>query len=241
LNQRYQAAKADANARGADKAVSDFESAIADSVAVMTRHLLEVQRLSLSDNELYATYYQLIEAGVKVPKGEKWDPLRAVADSALFPNYKQHIRFAALALNEIGLSNYGDCSIVFRTDMIAHRASVFEENSVLFMKNKNILMSDADKLPQGYRATWQDRGKLCVAKLAGSIDPATQPDKYFEVLLRQGAKSEDDEFVEVHIWGPVTARTIEQVTLTVKKKTPRSIYKALKEKLVKAGVTLKEK
>jgi hypothetical protein len=202
------------------------------------RSIIELQRIAMSDNELYATYYQLIGGGVKIPEGDNWDILRAVADSALFPNYKEHIRFAALSLDGIGLSHYGECSIVLRNNLIAHRASVFEENSVLFMKHRKISMSKADKLPKGYRATWKDRARLCVAKIHKNIDASTKADEYSALLLQQGATSEKDEFVEAHIYGPMTRRTIEHVKISPRRKKSATILKAMKEKLSKAGVTI---
>ncbi|HKQ08540.1 MAG TPA: hypothetical protein VJ464_25690 [Blastocatellia bacterium] len=240
LDRHYQAAIRDSAARGATPAVNDFEKAIADSKAVISRSQGELQRLATSDHELYTTYYKLIEAEVRLPKGDNWDKLRAVADSALFPNYKEQIRFAALALDGKGLFNYGECAIVLRTDYIAHRASVFEENSVMFMKHHKISMWKSDKLPLGYRATWDERGKLCVAKLYKSIDAGTRPDEYSTLLLRQGATSEDDQFVEAHIYGPMTIRTVEQVILDprLKRRQRATILKALKEKLSQAGVPI---
>src|SRR5688572_25073357 len=153
LHKRYDKAKREALSRGADSAVNDFEVEIrTKSVAVIARSANEVQRLATSDHEVYATFYQLIESGLKIPKGEKWDVLRAVADSSLFPNYKEHIRFAVLCFSGNGLSKYGDCYLVLRTFMIERLASVFEENYVLFMAHKNIRMGKVDNLPEGYKA-----------------------------------------------------------------------------------------
>jgi len=239
LEKRYVKAKADSKAVGTLGSVDNFETAVSSSVAVMARSLNELQRLAKSDNELYATYYDLIEAGVRVPDGEKWDVVRVVADSALFPGYKEQIKFAALSMDGIGLKNYGECSIVLRTDMIAHRATVFEENSVLFMKRHNVRISDADQLLPGYRATWNNRGMLCVAKLHSMIDPTADPARYSAILLRSGRTSEEDEFVEVHVWGPMTVRTMERVSIIgPNRRAKRAIMNALKEGLARAGVGL---
>src|SRR6266571_2723029 len=239
LERRYRSAKQDTLARCAGKSLDDFEVAVANSMAILARSDNELQRLATSDNELYATYYQLLAAGVRLPAGDKWDTLRVVADSALFPGYKEHIRFAALSLDGMGLFNYGNCLILLRDDLIAHRASVFEENSVLFMKHHGLKMSEAAKLPRGYRATWKDRAKVCLAKTHKRIDSATDASKYSALLLQQGATSEDDEFVEVHIYGSITIRTIERVILSprLKRRQRATILKALEERLAKAGVT----
>jgi hypothetical protein len=236
LEKRYKAANLEAESRGAGDAVREFEAAMAGSQAVIARPARELLRLATSDNEIYGTYYDPINAGLRLPAGGKWDILRGVVDSALFPNYKEQIRFAALSLDGLGLSNYGEYSITLRADMIAHRASVFEENSILFMKHHDIKIAEAHKLPEGYRATWNDRGRLCVAKLAMSVDGATSAGKYSGILLRQGATSEQDEFVEVHIWGPLTVRTIEEVRLTHPKAVNRATIKTIKAKLAAANV-----
>jgi hypothetical protein len=240
LNSRYDSACRDAAGHGTEAVLEDFEKAIANSKAVIARSASEVHRLTTNDRELYPTFYNLIEAGVKLPEGGKWDALRMVADAAFFTGYAKDIRFAALSLEEVGLSNYGSCSIVLRTEMIAHRASALEENSVLFVDHHEILMKNADQLPPGYRSTWDERSKLCVAKLFNKIDAATRPDEYSEILLRQGATSIDDEFIEIHIWGPMTIRTIEQVTLNSRaNRAERAIIKASKERLQQFGVKVK--
>lgn len=240
LERRYNSAKNDLSARGATKSQEDFETAVSDSAAIIARSDNELQRLATSENELYATYYQLIESGVRLPAGDKWDTLRVMADSALFPGYKSHVRFAALSLDGVGLFNYGNCLIVLRDALIAHRASVFEENSVLFMKHHRIRMSEAAKLPRGYRSTWKDRAKLCVAKIHNRIDADTQANEYSALVLREGATSEEDEFIEVHIYGSISIRTIEKVILSprLKRRQRATILKALKERLEKAGVTI---
>jgi predicted ATP-dependent serine protease len=66
LEDRYDKAKADALARGADAAVQDFETAAAESKAVIARSIAEVQRLANSTNEIFGPYYRLIEAELKL-------------------------------------------------------------------------------------------------------------------------------------------------------------------------------
>jgi hypothetical protein len=242
LQLRYGEAFRDADSRGVADTLKRFEHAMAGTVAVMARSHLYLQLLVNGHNEIYSTYYKLTESEVRLPEGDKWDVLRGVVDSALFPNYREEIRFAALSLDGVGLSNYGDCSIKLRTDKIAHRATVFEENSITFMDRHNILVGETHKLPRGYRATWDERARLCVAKLYKYIDSSTQRDSYANILLHQGATSEDDQFVEAHIYGPMTALTIEEVIMTPGKRAPKpSIIKDLGEKLKKAGAALKVK
>jgi len=237
LASRHEEAKREANERGAASRLHDFEFAFASSHAVMNRSANELQRLTSSQEELYATYYGLRDAGVRLPAGSKWDSLRVPTDDALFPGYKEQIRFGALSLNERGLSTYGECTLVIRDDMIAHRASVFEENSVLWMEHHNIKMAEAHNLPRGFRATWEERAKLAVAKIGGRIESDTASGSFPNLLLRQGATSTEDEFIEVHIWGPLTVRSLKLVGLPRKRRrSSAAVMAACRERLDKFGV-----
>ncbi len=231
---RHLLAVQNAESRGCGDAVHAFESAAGSSHAVLSRSLAEVERLASSDRQLYATYYQLLEAEVKLPSGDVWDPLRRLADEALFPGYKEKIRFAALSLDGMGLPGYGECSLVLREEMIAHRASVLEGNSALLMKGW------AYNVPAGSRAVWNERARLCVAKLAARLRPETTKADFASLLLRPGARPEDDEFVEVHIWGPMSSWTFARVVLSRPAGPAKSRVKALRTKLALAGIDLEE-
>jgi hypothetical protein len=90
LEVRYSAAKADALSRGANLNVEDFEKATSKSIAIIARSETELHRLANSTRQLYGTYYQQIEAGLRLPSGNEWDTAREITDSLLFPNYKQY-------------------------------------------------------------------------------------------------------------------------------------------------------
>lgn len=173
-----------------------------------------------------------------MPDDDQWDALRRGTDEALFPGQKEKIRFAALTLDVVGVLNYGACQMTLRTPMIAHRASVFEENTAVFMEKNEIKLKDAPIAAIGYRAPWADRTKICVAKLADEITPATTPGMSPSVLVHQGATSADDRFVEVHVWGPMTMRSFEHVVFLRskdRKRLHKSDEKALNAQLAKLG------
>jgi hypothetical protein len=243
LRRRYSKARRAARSRGAKtlRAVEGFETEVANSRAVIARPAGELQRLCTSDREGYASFYELIEAGVRFPSDNAWDEDRAVADSALFPHYEKKIRFAALTLDGRGLPSFGECFLVLRTEMIAHRATVFEENSVLhFRKHYKPARKREARLPRGRRATWDARAMLCVAKLADKIDGATPSRSYSRLLLHPAAAPEQDDFVEVHVWGPMTIRTLERVIFS--KPTSRAAReitnRANRRRLAEFGVAL---
>lgn len=236
LNNRYNIAQKEAEDLNILDVFKDFENEVRqNSKAVINRSISELKRLSENTKQIYATYYQLTESEIRIPEGSKWDILRSATDSAMFGiKNRKHVRFAALTLDGRGLLNYGDCALIPRNDLIAHRSSVFEENSVMFMKNHNILVFDLVNLPKGYRATWFNRGKLSAIKHTKSFSPTTKNEDYPGILLEQGDTNEDDVFIEVHIWGPMTILTFEKVF--VKKpatRVDRLTIKDLKTKLDK--------
>lgn len=240
LEQRYRSAKADSAARGDSKALDDFEAALENSVAVIARPVRVLQQMVERDNAIYGTFYQMVEAELIFPTDDKWTRAREIADTILFPYYKSHVRFAALSMDGLGLVNYGECSVILRADMVSHRATVFEENSTLFMKHHRIKASEPENLPRGYRAAWEDRAKLCVAKLAAKINSRTLANEYPGILLNQGATTEDDEFVEVHVWGPMTVHTFDRVAISprLNQNERATIVEALKYKLAKYGIAI---
>jgi hypothetical protein len=192
---------------------------------------LEACRLASSDRELQSTFYALLEAEVRLPAGDKWDRLRGLADEALFGKSRSKIRFAALTPDGRGLLHYGDCALVLREDMIAHRASVYEGNSAVFLYIYNY------EPPLGFRAIWKERAKLCVAKLADSLQPSTSEDYLPAMLLSDGVTPEDDSFVEVHIWGPLSIYCLKRGVVR-ETQGSRPLLPVLRELFEKAGLDL---
>lgn len=233
---RYKAAVDIAVARGCEGVLRDFENATRRSRAVIARPLQETERLTSSDLELYSTYYKLIEAGVRLPSGERWDKLRQLADVSLFGLFNaQQIRFAALSIEDVAPRSYGECCLVLREDRIAHRASLFHDNSAVLMARLryDVLL--------GFRATWEDRTMLCVAKIAEHLQSDTLTSSFPGLLMQIGMTSEDERFVEVHIWGSITRRSLEKVRFVALPGTERPSQgrlKALRDRLAEIGVPL---
>jgi hypothetical protein len=229
---RYEQAKAYAESRGAEDARRRFQDAASKSNAIISRSLNELQRLVSGDNQVYATYYELTNSGVQLPTGGRWDLIRTLVDEMLFGTYKDKIRFAALSLNKTGLTTYGECSLVLKDTMIAHRASVFEENSCVWLHKQDIKLSTANSLPKGFRASWNNRGLLSVAKLGNKLI-ANMSDAAFEsLLLEQGTNTGNDNFIEVHIYGPLTVRSLAFVRISKQSKRSKDIIcRSILEKL----------
>ncbi len=192
-----------------------LERAAGSSFAVINKHLAEVERL-VQTKAGVATYYEQVRSGARQPDGDNWAALRHVVDELFFTGYKEKIVFGALSLDCVGVLNYGDWSLVLKTPMIANRSSTFEENTCVFAKRRNLGIADGETASLGFRATWAGRGKLAVAKLANAITSTTAPTDFSRIFLFQGPTSGDDRFIEVHILGGVTIRTVDKVVFTAR-------------------------
>lgn len=214
VEQRYQRAMADAAARGCADPARAFESAAGTSRAVIGRSFEEARRLATGDHQGYASFWKLLHAGVRLPDGDRWNRLRGLADTELFGAFRDHIRFAALSLDGACLAHYGAVSLELSEAMIAHRATVFEENSAVFFERKRRLGEEPPKI-EGHRACWADRGKLALAKHGPELTPTSTPDDFTSMLLRSGPTSGEDVFIEVHVYGSLTRRSLARVIVDV--------------------------
>jgi hypothetical protein len=241
VDQRYEKAVQGADRRGCALQFADFTKWLQDSRAVVARSYADIDRLAAGDNSVQATYYDLVDAGLKLPDGSSWEELRRPADEVLFPSYREKIRFGALSADGIGVINYGHFWMTMRTAFIEHRTSVFDQNSVTFVSEKRLKAASGALL--GHRANWANRSKLAAAQLADQIAASTRLAEFPSILMKQGAMTATDRFIEAHIWGPITVRTIESVKYRwslVKDRTPRSLLRRLSIALNKFGTTLVE-
>jgi hypothetical protein len=138
----------------------------------------------------------------------------------------------------MGLSEFGDCSMTLCEEMIAHRASVFHDNSASLMEKFGY------KEPPGHRAVWPQRHKLCVAKHVNELRPGMSTSKLRHLLLSQKTGKEESRFVEVHIWGPMSIRTVARVILrkgSERIESGKAFELELKDRLASVGLTLEKR
>ncbi len=115
---------------------------------------------------------------------------------------------------------------------------MFEDNNVVFtVDSQKTTMAQAIDLPPGHLTDWQNRNKLAVAKLATHL-PESPPnqEEIAEILIDQGATTEDDRFIELHIFGPMTVLTIEKVRVTPKKVGNRRMPKKAEVESLRASL-----
>jgi len=210
LEIRFSSALLDADARGCREIAEEFASAIRKSArAVVCRNVHEVNALVSSDDALYPSYHKRVRAEIVLPARNDFDPKRPGVDGTFFPGYQEEIRFAALSLARRGSGSYGAYAIVMNDAAISRRASVFEENTLVFTKRFGVLAGGP--VPHGYRATWAERHKLAVAKLHPKLSSTTDRASFPGILLQSKGRTDQDDFIEVHIYGPLHRRGIKVV------------------------------
>lgn len=238
LAARYQAAQADARSRGCADRLEEFRQAANQASAVLCRPIGKVAELVNSDNELYTTFYQLVEAWARLPEDNEWDKARGSVDAILFPHYHSEISFAALSIDGRGVTGYGALALVLSDVAIRLRSTVFEKNSIQFCREHQVVAGDP--APAGYRAEWRERGTLAAAKLYATITSATTEDQFAGILMDESGGTTAD-FVEVHIYGPLHRRAITRVAGTKpQRRADQVLLRSVKAKLDEIGVPFEE-
>ena len=193
-----------------------YLKALASSVVVLCRGYADVLDLLKSENESYATFYQLIEAEKRRPGTSTINPDRRQTDAIFFPFFERNIRFAALSLDGRGAAHYGPISMVLSASGIRKRCSFFEMNTVEFARQHNL--GPGRPVPPGFRASWNTRAHLALAKGHPKIASGTAPRDFTRLLL------DGDDFVEAHIFGPIHRRSIQQLKIREPSRLPDQAY-----------------
>jgi hypothetical protein len=111
---------------------------------------------------------------------------------------------------------------------------VFEENTIVFIKRHRIVIGDP--IPLGYRATWENRDSLVVAKLGGKLTPKTTTADFQSILI--SSTSTDADIIEVHIFGPIHRKAVERLSgPQPRKNADKAILASVKRKLKEIGAT----
>ena len=238
LAARVHDAEVSTAARGCRPVLDCFGIAVLQSKIVLCRNLGIVCSLVSSDTQLYTSFYRALDARTRMPEDNNdWDRYRGAVDSTLFPNYHKDIVFAALTLDNQGVQRFGGYAIFLRDTMTQHRVSVFEENAFGFCLRHKV--TAGQPIPAGYRATWKERSRLAVAKLHSKLDRTTSAEDFPRILLSQGTDAADDNFIEAHVYGPISRRAIERVVgPKPKRREDKVLLKALGKDLEKVGAVL---
>jgi len=219
LDRRYQFAVSDAAARGASVVLQEFQTSVLAAKVVMGVPIRKLLPIANRSQDLFASYYDLMDAKFLSQSSGPIDfnTRRPQAEIELMGTHKhlREIYYACLSIDGSSLPHYGECTIWLAEKMISHRASLLSENSAVAYHRDH-------ELTLGHRATWPDRAKLCIAKLASALSPAVQSSQFAQLLMKSGTAGIDDEFVEVQVLGDMTIRTAERVEIRSQKTNNRS-------------------
>ncbi|WP_323801653.1 hypothetical protein [Parasphingorhabdus sp.] len=240
LHGRLRTAQASATAKGCHLELENFGTAATDSEAVISLQLSALDAWVSISNKTMVAYHAQVRSGARLPSNNEYDENRIRVESAVLPyGVHENINFAALTLDRLGVRHYGDYSVTLNDRMIAKRASVFEENPFIFYDK--FMISSTSSLPSGYRASWSRRSELAMAKLHPKVAKGMSLNDFPSILIDQGVKSTEADFIEVHIYGPIHPRAINNVSGPVPKdKADKIIWKRVKRELLKFGATVKE-
>ena len=210
LNARIGDVEASAAARGASDRLKEFTDAVSGSRAVMNRRLDDLHSWSVSNSQFFASFHSQVRDGAIAARENGWDEQRTSAENTINPIYFERLQVAALCLDDLGMSYYGPYCVVLRDQLIANRASVFEENPFIFCKKHAVYSGAAP--PLGFRATWANRAALAKAKCGNNVQANTDPREYPAILMSSDRDSDECDFIEVHIYEKVGRDGIEAVT-----------------------------
>jgi hypothetical protein len=235
LSRLYDTAIKTSIIRTTDRKVAILKSSTEAGKIVVNTPLDFIYELIKDAKTNYVGYFRQVDAAVRKAAIEQHHIDRSVADNILFPNYLEHMVYAALSNSGVGLSNYGFVAVFLKDAVAPLKVSLLIENSYRFLK-KHYKFSRP--LPTGCRATWNDRGKLAVIKHGAEISPTTSDDAIKSLILRPGPTLEDDDFIEVHIYDGFDKRAVERVVLNRPFTNPRdqNRWQELTELLTAEGI-----
>jgi hypothetical protein len=163
-------------------------------------------------DDTYKSYYKQVEDGIRKKASYHNEKRREIVDTALFGKYKDDIIFSALSLkNSNGLTSYGDYVVFLKNDFISKRTTFLEENSYTFA-SKNAKEIISGNIPLGYRAIWENKSKLSIAKLGDKIKKKTKC--FSSILLHSDGDRNNDDFIEAHIYSSININNIFAVKQT---------------------------
>ncbi|MCW3847468.1 hypothetical protein OF829_09455 [Sphingomonas sp. LB-2] len=211
---RYAGACQDLHARGLSALIPPLESLAANTLPAITMPCEACDDLLMGKK--YHNYYSRIDFGARFPAAEVDHADRAGVNQRLYPGYANRLIYAQLSPDGRGLPNYGEVTVIWNIDpnYLGIRTSLLEENEYRFVENHG-LGALGSVVPPGFRAIWDDRIKLVVAKLASALTSATTVADLPHLLLAPGATRQDDVFVEAVIYGDpgIDARDVKSVHL----------------------------
>ena len=215
-----EAGKAPANS------VQALETLARATQAIMTRWRRHVEWMTNSPYEMLPVHLHMLDSGMRSYRyDEEWEAARQVAAQQFHPGYGAKMHFGNLSPDPKAMTSYGDFILVFREDMISHRATVFPMNSAEMVRYTDVTPQSPDT--RGVPAVWDERHKVAVVKLAGKLTAADDLPRLQKLLFDPDHQPRPD-FIEVHVYGPITLSSFAAV-YAKPKELPESLECVIRE------------
>lgn len=209
LDERYQKAFDIAKVNGYLSLLEKFDESLKQTSAVINGDLDSLYFFIRSSRSLYSNYERGVQGRIRKPAAQDDARKRLGVGAILFGDYADEITYAALSLDGSGPHSYGPYAMKLKDIAVRNRATLLENNSYDFVPKYNL--KPGDKPPPGYTASWNNRNKLAVAKLAERITHDTKETEFAQLLLFSEGNRATDEFVEVHIYGTFDPKAVESI------------------------------
>lgn len=171
----------------------------------------QIARSLVSDpRTIYANYEALVGSALRRPASPENDRHRKAVAALLFGHADAAIRYGNLAIGNEALESYGDVSCRLRSEAVRKRTSFLEENSYDFVRRHKII--SGDPIPAGFRAVWENRDKLALAKIAGRLRPGQRNEELRACLVSSSGDRTNDQFIEAHIHGGFSVDAIDSMS-----------------------------
>lgn len=213
LKKRFEAAKRKARSRKLEQPFNNCRDTIdKNSSVVVAMPAAVARKLAEDPRELYVNIEKLVGAGVRCPPAPQDDRHRCAVTGFLFGSYGPKITYGVLSLNDEGLPTYGRVFCRLRNVAIQNRTSFLEENSFTFVRKHNLRLHSS--IPEGYRAVWQNRHQLALAKISESLTTASGVSAWQKLLVYSDGKTRaNDDFIEAHIYDSFDIGAVERMVV----------------------------
>jgi len=199
-----------AKKRGYSRSIQDFSDSVKKKSAVVVSMPAAVARRLVSDPRMvFEGYEELVGAGRRTAADRVNDRHRVGVSGLLFGTYGSKIRYGVLSLMTRGLRAYGDVACRMQNVAIQDRVSFLECNSYGFVEAHKL--RPGTPIPEGYRAVWNNRHLLAVAKLGSRIVGGGGEEDWQNLLLLDAFDRKVDDFIEAHIYESFTVNAVEEM------------------------------
>jgi hypothetical protein len=226
LGSRYTDATQDAANRNFSPLLTKLEALAGDARPVIAMPFAACDDILRSGK--YRNYDQRVSSGERAPAASVNHSDREMVGEKLYPMYSDRISYAALSLNGRAPMSYGPVAVQWKVEplYLGRRASLLEDNSFTFFNKHRLGHHLGTQIPAGYRAVWEDRAKLAVAKFSSELSASTGQTELPGLFLKDGTGRGDEEFIEVAIYiggdadAGLDAEDVDLVTLQRAATTP---------------------